>query len=167
MSRLRVVLHKVSWFFIIVGMFCLMVIVFLTSANVFSRYLLNDEIIGSITFAEMCLVVVTFIGLSWTQIKRGHVAAEFFVNHFPKRGQQFSEVFINVVSLFFTIILVWASWEIAMTGYHNNETIIATGMQIPMWHLRFVLPLGVGLYVFTLLFNLKDSLVALVKGSKE
>ena len=156
-----------SWFFIIVGILCVVVITFLITASVTKRHLTGDEIIATINIAEFCLVIIAFLGLSWTQIKRGHVAAEFFVSHFPKRGQRITQVATTVASLFFAVILVWASWVAAMRGYHNKELVVAAGIIMTMWPIRFVLPLGFALYIFTLLFDLKDSLVTLVKGEEE
>jgi len=141
----------------------LMVIMFYTTASVASRGVLGYEFFGTVNIAEFSLVVITFLGLSWTQINQGHVSAQFFILHFPRRAQVITQVWIAVASLFFAVVLTSATWSSAVQGYTGHEIMIVGSEMVPVWPIRFVLPVGAALYVFTLLFNLRDSLSELIK----
>ena len=166
MTRLRSYLYKISWSFIIVGVFSLVLLIFLITASVARRKITGDEIIATMNVAEFLLVIITFLGLSWTQIKRGHVAAEFFVTHFSKRAQQITEVAIALGSLVFTVILVWATGADAVDSFVTKKAVATAGTIITVWPIKFILPLGGAFYIFTLLFDLKDSLAALVRKAR-
>ena len=163
----RRVVNRASWFFIIITMLSLVIIILLTTVNVSKRYIIGSDIVAVIQINEFLLVAVTFLGLAWTQLKRGHVATEFLFTRLSKRGQQSIEMFISIVCLFLAVLLCWASWLMAVDGYELKETIYAAGTIIPMWQIRFVIPLGVALYILTLLFDFKDSLVELIRGGKK
>jgi len=165
LTKLRSYAYKLSRFFTILGMLSLLLVAFITTFSVGMRHVTGSEVIASINIAEFGLVIITFLGLSWTQINKGHVAAEFVFDRFSNNWKKILEVFICIISLFYMAILLWASWSIAMYGYDHSETTVATGRIIIIWPIRFVLPVGIFLYGCILLFDLKDSLTKLLKNN--
>lgn len=160
---IRKLASRVSQVLAQIGTISLVLAVFLITASITRRFFTGRDIVGVINFIEFLLVVVTFFGLGWTQLKRGHVSTGVIVDRLSKVKRVGVEVFGTLITLFFATILIWASWSSAIEAYQAKETAFASGMLISVWQFRFALPIGIALYIAVIIFDLKDGFFQLLK----
>ena len=80
---------KISMGFIeIVGFLALITIVImmmLTTVDVFLRYVFNRPILGSFEVTELLMVSVAGLSLAWCTLKSGHIRVDIIINMFSKK----------------------------------------------------------------------------------
>jgi TRAP-type C4-dicarboxylate transport system permease small subunit len=59
-------------------------IMWLIDANVLMRKLFNQPVTGTLEITEGALVLIIFLGLAFTQRRRGHIRVTLMTRHFPK-----------------------------------------------------------------------------------
>lgn len=119
LKKILLVEHKTELF--VSGVFFVIMLV-MTSINVFSRYILSK----SFPFAEE----VSYLGFAWsTFIGMGHcfrtrslVAIDVFVNHMPKSLQKAVSVIVDLVLLMANIGLLYLSAKITVSGWTRRST---------------------------------------------
>lgn len=103
--------HRLSIVLLGTGAVVLAVMMFLTGADVFLRYLFNRPITGSYELTEFMMLLVVFFGLAYTQVKRGHVSVDLVVRRLSERAQAVTNSIAFLVSLgIFSLI----SWQIVL-----------------------------------------------------
>lgn len=134
----------------------------LITADVVLRYFFNRPIAGSYELIEFMMVFVVFLGLSFTQVRKGHLCINLFTKNLP--------VSIKVVLSSMTYLLSFSifaviSWRlcVAAIGEYSNET-VSTVLNIPIWISYWITVAG-GI-VLTTVF-LADFLQSLIKAKKE
>ena len=165
--KLRKIVKSLSWFMAIVGALSLALIIVIITINVVKREVTGKDLFAVTNFGELLIVITTFFGLAWTQLKGGHVSCAVLFDCLPKRWQRVFEFIVAFISLFFALILLWASTESAIDAYLGGETAFVSGKQLAIWRFRWALPIGIVFYVAVLLYNLKDSFFdILTKGER-
>lgn len=160
---MRNIVYQVNKVCIMVTSTFLIAIVLLTTASVGRRYLFGSEIIAVLNIDEFLLVAVTFIGLAWTQLRQGHIATDFLYVRMKERSQLVTSIATAVISIFFASLITAAGWSMALESLRTGESAFSTGAMVPLWPARFIIPIGAGLYVVSLLFNLGDAVAGLVR----
>ncbi len=119
----------------------LVIIMCLITIDVLSRYLLGQPVKGAYEITEMLFLSMVFLGLSYTQIYRGHVKVELLVNRFSERTQICLDIAMLIISFIIYILLVWQGiegfWESFQSGEYRWGLI-----KLPLWPAKFMIPLG-------------------------
>lgn len=109
------------------------------------------------------LVVLTYLGLSYTLTSGGHIRVELLTRHFSTRLKAYAELFVNLlvfgVSLFLLITAVWAMKRYVEEGMRSQVT--AT----PTWVPYIFLFVGLFVFALTLAVSIVDN-VKQVKAQK-
>ncbi len=126
----------------------LLVIVFIVSAQVFSRKVLNTSIRWSEEVALLLMVWMAFISMAIGVEKDLHIAILMFFNKFPKKVQFVIAKINTIATMFFGFILViYGSRLVSST---MSSTLPAT--QWPAGILYIMMPVsGIFIIYFTLL----------------
>ena len=142
----------------------LAIIIFLVTGDVIVRFLFGRGIFpGVVEVNEALLVGAAFLGLAWTQIKRGHVYVEFVAQRLSLQGQSILTLFAWVISFFFCCFLAYASWLQAWQQYIAQEARFAGTWLIPIWPPRFILAFSVTLLCLILLIDIITVTGSLIK----
>lgn len=156
LKKILVMEHRAELF--VSGTFFIIMLV-MTSINVFSRYILSK----SFPFAEE----ISYLGFAWsTFIGMGHcfrtkslVAIDVFVNHVPKGLQRVISVIVDLVLLMTNIGMLYLSTKITVSGWTRRST--SLGIPYTFYYLPVLI------LCFIMLLTTISFLVQHAKGSNE
>ncbi|MFC2001992.1 TRAP transporter small permease subunit [Chloroflexota bacterium] len=134
----------------------IMVLMFLTTANVFGRYLFKSPIEGAFEASEVLMVGIIFLGIAYVQRLKGHVNVEVFTSWLPQRAQLGLEIFGYLVGFFIMAVIAWHSgamaWKAFVTHDHTHGLI-----RIPLWPGKSLIPIGASLLCLRLIANIASN----------
>lgn len=139
----------------VVASISIFVMMISTIADVTARFLLNKAIPGVVELCEFLMVMVVFLGLAYTQVKRGHVRAEVFINKISPRHQIAVELFGYLLALPFFVMFAYQAGLFAYEAWKTGEFMFGL-MRFPTWPSKIFV--CVGLFVLCLQL-LADSLL--------
>jgi TRAP-type C4-dicarboxylate transport system permease small subunit len=83
------------------------VMMVLTCADVFMRYLLNRPITGTYDLVGLLGAVLASFGMPYTMLKKGHVAVEILIQSLSRGMQLIVETFTHLLGISLFLVLVW------------------------------------------------------------
>ena len=129
-----------SAFFNSIGAVLLFFLMIAGAADVIGRYLFNAPINGTIERSELMLGLMVALSWGYTQIKKGHVNVELFINHFPPRMRAITELVTTVITLVLFILIVWHSTIMALETHKSGEVVFV--IHWPLAPFQLFVPLG-------------------------
>jgi len=75
-----------------VSLIALVAMMFVTTADVFSRYLFNKPILGSIELTELLMVTIAGLSLAWCTLKSGHIRVDIIISMFSKKTNRLIDI---------------------------------------------------------------------------
>jgi TRAP-type C4-dicarboxylate transport system permease small subunit len=96
----------------------MMVLVFV---EVFMRYIFNKPPLIADEFAGYLLVAVSFLGIAYTHLVKGHVRITFLVNRVPPHVTLWLRLITLLISEAFIIVMCYASYEYLAFSVMINE----------------------------------------------
>jgi TRAP-type C4-dicarboxylate transport system permease small subunit len=143
-----------------IGAVLLMAMMFLVTADVILRSLLNKSLLGTVTFESIgfMMVVLVFFALAYCQIYKAHINIDMIIVHFPAIVQRIINSFMLFISLTFFCILTWQSIDKALYLRASNN--ISSALNIPTYPFLLVIAFGTALLALVLLVNFVET----VKG---
>ena len=123
------------------------VMMLLVIIEVFMRYIFNKPPLVADEFAAYLLVAVSFLGIAYTHLVKGHVRITFLVNRVPAQTAKWLRLITLILSLAFIIVMCVASYDYLTFSIMINE-------RSPSW-LNFPLKYPqatvlIGFFVFSL-----------------
>ena len=88
----------------------LALIVLLTFADVFARYLFSAPIRGSVEIIQFAMALVIFTALPLVTRHRGHVTVSLIDSVLPAAGRRVQRVLCDALSLVALALLTWRLW---------------------------------------------------------
>jgi TRAP-type C4-dicarboxylate transport system permease small subunit len=101
------------------GSFFLVAMIVLTCANIFFR-LVWIPVKGTFELMGFFGAIVTAFALSYTQMRRGHIAVDILINTFTKKTRKIVDIINHTLCCLFFCI---AAWQIALKA----ATLLYTG----------------------------------------
>jgi TRAP-type C4-dicarboxylate transport system permease small subunit len=95
-----------SWFNLIASA-ALMVIMLMTCADIFMRYVFSSPIIGTYDIVSLLGAVLVSFAMPYTMLKKGHVAVEILVQSLSRGKQLIIETFTHLLAISLFVVLVW------------------------------------------------------------
>jgi TRAP-type mannitol/chloroaromatic compound transport system permease small subunit len=130
--------HAFAW--------CLMILVFGTSYEVFVRYLLNAPTSWAFDFSYLMYGAMFYMAGAYTLSRGGHVRADMFYRLWRPRTQAGVELFLYVVFFFPGILaLVVSGWHYGYDSMRIFESSVNSPAGVPIWPLKMLIPFGAGL----------------------
>ncbi len=90
-----------------VGALVLFVMMLITVADVFARYVLNNPIGGVTEMSALMLVIVVGLGLGWCALERAHVKVDLITDRLPKKA---GFILINIMLILVLMIYGLMTW---------------------------------------------------------
>ena len=134
----RMVGHAFAW--------CIVILTFGTSYEVFVRYVLNNPTSWAFDMSYLMYGGLFFMAGAYTLSRNGHVRGDFIYRMWPPRVQGIIELTLYV--LFFypgVLALMYAGWGYGAEALKIREVSVNSPVGIPVWQLKLLIPFGAGL----------------------
>ena len=146
-----------------IGSVALAVLMFLTVADVFGRYLLNRPLAGSFELTEMSMVLIVFLALGLAQHHNEHISLDLAYNYFPSRLKKPIDVIVDLVNLVVVVAITWQLYEYSVRMSEGNYTTAV--LQIPLYPFVLMAVAGNACYVLAILCDFGKSMIK--RGERE
>jgi len=134
----RMVGHAFAW--------CILILTFGTSYEVFVRYVLNNPTSWAFDMSYLLYGALFFMSGAYTLSRNGHVRGDFIYRMWRPRTQAIVELALYI--LFFypgVLALCYAGWSYGFEALRIREVSVNSPAGIPIWQLKFLIPFGAGL----------------------
>jgi len=130
--------HAFAW--------CIVILTFGTSYEVFVRYLLNAPTDWAFDFSYILYGGLFFMSGAYTLSRGGHVRADMFSRLWRPRTQASVELFLYIVFFFPGVLsMSIAGWHYAYDSFRIREMSINSPIGIPIWQIKMMIPFGAAL----------------------
>lgn len=100
-------------------------LVFVVCWQVFTRQVLHDSAPWTSEAATVSLVVFAMIAIAYVYSERGHIAVEMFIEKLPLTGQKFAAVVIELIVMFFTVLVfIWGGIRVSQNAWGQSLSIL-------------------------------------------
>jgi TRAP-type C4-dicarboxylate transport system permease small subunit len=99
------------------------------------------------------MMIVIYLGFSRCEEHHEHVGLEFVTKALPERARRALWVFTQSLAVLTICILLYAVAKNAGKAFATNEA-IAGAVQIPTWPTKFIMVLGLGVFLVQAILNL-------------
>lgn len=141
------------------------VILVLINYNILGRYIFKAPLLGTQEITELAIVIVVFLVVAYTEVRRAHVRVTVLVERFPRGVQIVIFSIMELISAVFVALLCWQAGVLMMTRL--SPVIRHTDfLSIPIWPFMLVMALGWLLLSMQLLIHLYHDLSSLKAGDK-
>lgn len=153
-------IRSISRILNIVGGGFLMIMMFLTVANIIGRAV-YEPVLGTPEIVGYTLVIVVGFGLAYTAVLGGHVTVDLLVMRFSQRAQA---VINSIMSLLGIGVFALIAWQSTMYGWKQSLLgEYAPVLKFPVPPLRYIFVFGCVVLCLALALNLHKSLAPLVR----
>ena len=143
------------------GMFLLIPMMLLTTADVISRSFFRRPITGAYELSSYLLAVFILLGIAYTYQVGGHVRVTMFVSKLPERAALFVSIITTLLSLFIIAVLAWQGW---LLGW--EEKTVSEQLRIPEMPFRLLVSLAAIILCLELLIDLVSKTALLMRRSR-
>ena len=150
--------HAFAW--------CLMILVFGTSYEVFVRYVLNAPTSWAFDFSYLMYGAMFYMAGAYTLSRGGHVRADMFYRLWRPRTQAAVE-FVLYILFFFPGVtaLVISGWQYGFDSMKIFESSVNSPAGVPIWPLKMLIPFGAGLLVLQGVAEVLRCVICLREGA--
>lgn len=135
------------------GIFLIFLIVLLTAAQVFSRYILKNPLGWTEELVRFVFIWSIFVGAVVASKNRQHIRVEAFHKYFSDSVNTFIEIFVNLSIVIFFIYIIPPAFRYALFAYHLKSV----ASEISMFFVYISLPLcGVFMTIYYISHIIKD-----------
>jgi TRAP-type mannitol/chloroaromatic compound transport system permease small subunit len=130
--------HAFAW--------CIIILTFGTSYEVFVRYALNDPTSWAFDFSYLMYGGLFFMAGAYTLSRNGHVRGDFIYRTWRPRRQATVDLALYILFYFPGVLaLVIAGWQYGIEAERIREVSVNSPVGIPIWQLKLLIPFGAGL----------------------
>jgi TRAP-type C4-dicarboxylate transport system permease small subunit len=98
---------RLSSFFNMIASAALVLMMVLSCADIFGRYLFNSPITGTYDIVGLSGAILAAFAMPYTMLKRGHVAVELLIQSLSKGKRMVVETFSHLLGIALFLVLVW------------------------------------------------------------
>lgn len=166
LTRVGLFLEKaifaVSRFMLRIGQFTLVLMVLLTVADVFLRYVFNRPILGSYELTEFMMAILVFATIGYTMAIKGHVVVDLVFTKLPQRARDILESITSFMAFLLFAIVAWRNVLQAGTAWERND--VTAELFIPISPFILFVALGIAVLSLVLFVQFMQSLSKAIKG---
>ena len=126
-----------------VALWMLALMMFLTFADVFLRYVFNRPIPGAAELIEFMMGIVVTFSVAYTAHQKAHIGVDLFIERFSDRTRMLIGCITSFLTLVVFILMCWQTFLLILEEYHSK--IVSAVLYIPVY--PFVATVTVGLLV--------------------
>jgi TRAP-type C4-dicarboxylate transport system permease small subunit len=123
----------------------IIVMMLLTAADVFMRYIFLKPIAGTTELTEYMMVCL-ILAMAWAALEGRHITVELVMKYLPKRVQAIVDAITFILCLGIYVIIVWHGYLSA--EFARDYDVVSTVLEVPK-------------YPFTLLFVVAFAILCL------
>ncbi len=136
--------------------FLLMIMVTLEIA---ARHIFNSPIPGQVEMATLTLVLIIYLGLSYTQLEHCHIRVGIFIDKISGKKKDLLEALTLFLSLIPVLLMTWATTNKAIVSVQGGESV--TGIvNFPVWPGRCAVAFGFTLLSITFVFQIVEHIIS-------
>ncbi|HEU4342596.1 MAG TPA: TRAP transporter small permease [Candidatus Binatia bacterium] len=150
--RLSLVTNRLLTYF---GSIALALLMFLTVADVFGRYLFNQPIPGTFELTEMLMVLIVFLALGLAEHHNEHISLDLAYNHFTPMQKKVTDLVVDLVNLVVVAAITWQLYEYSVRMLDGNYTTAV--LQLPIHPFVIAAVTGAAAYVLAIICNFGKS----------
>lgn len=132
---------KICLVFAIISAASMAIMILSTTIDTTIRFTINFPLPGVFELNEVLLVVVVYLGITWTQMERGHTRVVLVMRKLPIRLAIKLDIVCWILCFLFLGILGLQSGKEALRAYQINEFRWGS-VQMPIWWAKALIPLG-------------------------
>jgi TRAP-type C4-dicarboxylate transport system permease small subunit len=132
--------------FLKISMYLILLMMFITVADVVGRYFFNRPILGVFELTRFGLGAIVCTALGFSQINKVHIAINLLVSRLPQGWQNIIETFNYLVAFVTFVIVTWQMFVYTGRLYTSGQVTSVLGVSI----YPFVLISALGVTLFTL-----------------
>jgi C4-dicarboxylate transporter, DctM subunit len=157
------VITRISQGSTIISAIIIMVMMLLTVADVFLRYVFRSPLIWNYDLQSVLIVCVIFLGIAYVQIKRRHIQIDIITTHLSKTNRIWFEFINFIIFLCFTVLVTWQMSMETQQAFILNDYLEGI-VRIPVWPAKGSIALGCGLLSIILIFHIIQDFQILVRS---
>ena len=164
-SRLEIIIGRLLTIFTYIGIGALFAMVFITVRHAIGRYAFSSPVPGNSELSCIMLAILVFMGIAYTQMRKGHISVAVITDRFSARTQSVIESIMNIVYLGLIVVTIWRTTvQFFFQIEHGNVTSI---LHLPFFPVYAVLVFGWITLAVAVAVQLNRSFRAAVKGVQE
>lgn len=168
MGRLRKGLHYIDLVSENVGKgvaFLCAFMMLIVTYEVVTRYIFRSPTPWAFETNTFLLCAYSALGGAYTLLYRGHVNVDLVYRRFGTRTKALTDILTSVLFFAFVYVLIWKSWALAWDALEIGER--SADMEIPLFPIKVLIPIGGGLIFLQGLVLLVRSFITLITGVEE
>jgi len=131
----RMVGHAFAW--------CILILTFGTSYEVFVRYMLNNPTSWAFDMSYLLYGALFFMSGAYTLSRNGHVRGDFIYRMWRPRTQGYVDLTLYILFFFPGVLaLCYAGWSYGIEALRIREVSVNSPAGIPIWQMKFLIPFG-------------------------
>lgn len=131
----------------------LAIMIISTTLDTTLRYTFGFLIPGVFELNEVLMVVLVFLGITWTQLERGHTRIIMVMRKMPIRRAIKMDIICWALCILFLFVLGYQSGREALRAYEISEFRWGA-VQMPIWWAKALVPLGCWMTCVQLLIDI-------------
>lgn len=139
----------------------LLIMVFLTTFDVFGRFFFNKPITGTFELTELGLALMIFLGLGLTHLQDEHIAIDFLTTKMSKRNQAILDIVIDLLITAFMVLVAYNLWENSKRIANSNT--VTGDLSLPIHVFIIIAALGTLAFALSALAKALNLLPKVVK----
>lgn len=151
---ITLVLSKIEAAGQIAASILLFVMMIISTLDVVGRYVLSKPLPGAMIFEMMILAAMGWLIIAHTQNYRRHIRVESLIQRLGNPAMKMSIIVGDIAMLVYAIFIVWGGWNNAIGSLAIRETELTESIIIPIYHIKFLVPIGAGLLCLQLILDL-------------
>jgi TRAP-type C4-dicarboxylate transport system permease small subunit len=165
LERIANIISRISIFsayFAMTGLLFLFLVIFI---EIILRTFFLTSLEFHVTVAMWLLILLTWMGASWTLRVGGHIQITLFTARFSPRSKSRIEICIAAVGVAFFVFFSWYAWELCIENIKTGATDQSI-WHIPKWYAWIPFCLGANILMLQFIGIILDHLVFLKKLRK-
>ena len=150
----------VRWLHIVGMSICFLWVCFIFT-DVILRYVFNRPFPASTTVCEFALLIVVFLGVAYTQLKKEHLSVDVVTSRLPPRAAIVVDTTTSLISLVLVGVLIWRGVVNAPSFMHIGQT--GGVYETPPAPFAAVIPFGCTLLLIMLLRDFLNKMVEILR----
>ncbi|MGB2826978.1 MAG: TRAP transporter large permease subunit, partial [Dehalococcoidales bacterium] len=160
------VVRPISLIGVGISMVSLFIMVILLVASVIGRYAFLSPIPGIKELEEFLLILVAFLGLAYTGLRKGHVRVDIIIGNLPTWVQHVVDTVTGLMSLTLWVLMAWKSffWMMRILG---PPALTSEILGIPKAIFASIMIFGMIVFCFVLIAQIFRSIDGAIAESKK
>ena len=143
-----------------VASLCFVVMLVISVAGTFTRYLFNSPLMFVEEYSGYLLVVMGFLAMAPALRKEAHINVNFVMKLLPTKAQVTLDLFNSCFAIFIAAILFWVSLKLCWENY-SIHLVSSTIMETPLWIPQLFIPLGWVTFILLVFLGIRKKMRAI------